>query len=142
MKTIEFSIPYPPTVNHLYSTSGVRKWSEKKKKWYYPRHTSNEARKFKNEVAQIIAYECPKVHYGDSLVEVHIIVYPHTDKRKRDHHNGEKALYDAIELSGIINNDKQIVKRSQDIGEPVQGGRWHVTIKPYQPKELKNEKYN
>jgi len=139
MKSITFTTPYPPSNNSLYTGSHQKKWSENKQKFYYPRVLTTEARQFKKYVSELIAYSFSKVKYGKNFVEVHIIVNPPADNRKRDIHNGEKVLFDAIKASGIIEDDDQIVHRTSTIGEKLGKGQWIVTMKPYY-REMKDVK--
>jgi Holliday junction resolvase RusA-like endonuclease len=131
MKPIEFIVPYPPTVNNLYVVSNQRTWSKKKNKWYYPRFLTAEARNYKKYVSELIAYTFPKIKYGEHPIGVYITVNPPNDNRRRDIHNGEKILFDAIKESGIINDDHQIIDRSSTISEKIKDGQWKVKIKPY-----------
>jgi Holliday junction resolvase RusA-like endonuclease len=137
MQPIEFIVPYPPTANNLYVVSKRAKWSKKKNKWYYPRFLAPKARSYKKYVSELIAYTFPKVKYGTHPIGVYITVSPPNDNRIRDIHNGEKILFDAIQESGIIDNDHQILDRSSKIGEKVKDGQWKINIKPLSPKEIK-----
>lgn len=139
MQSITFTTPYPPSNNSLYTISKNKTWSEDKEKYYNKRVLTNKARCFKKYVSELIAYTHPKIKYGRELVEVHILVNPPKDNRRRDIHNGEKALFDAIKASGIIEDDDQIVHRTSTIGDKMDGGQWIVTMKLYQ-KEIINEK--
>ena len=130
MERISFTTPYPPSVNRIYATSSQRKIS-KAGKVYYPRILSKEAKAFKKYVSELLFYTFPKVKYGRHPVDIDIVVFPPDDKRTRDDHNIEKILYDAIEMSGIIDNDKQIVKRSICQGKKVKGGSLNIVMKPY-----------
>jgi Holliday junction resolvase RusA-like endonuclease len=134
MESITFTVPFPPTCNHLYVSSPHRKWSKRLQKWYYPRYLSKEALQYKKLVSDLIFYKFPKVKYGKSPIGVYIIVYPPDDNRRRDMHNGEKILFDSIEESGIIDNDCQIVDRSSKIAHKMDKGQWVITIKPFDGK--------
>lgn len=131
MEEIKIIVPYPPSINRIYVTSAKPSWSKTKQKWYSPRFLTKEGRAYKKLVSELIYYTFPKVKYGDSLIEVHCLVNPPNDNRHRDHHNAEKILFDCIEASGIIKNDKQIMNRSCTIGKKIEGGQWVVRIKPF-----------
>jgi Holliday junction resolvase RusA-like endonuclease len=135
MQPIEFIVPYPPTANNLHVVSKQRRWSEKKKKWYFPRVLTPKARNYKKYVSELIFYTFPKIKYGKQPVGVYIIVNPPNDNRIRDIHNGEKILFDAIKESGIITDDHQIVDRSSTIAEKIKDGQWKVKIKPFMRTE-------
>lgn len=134
MQGITFTVPFPPSCNHLYVSSPHRKWSKKLGKWYCPRYLAPEAKQYKKLVSGLIACKFPEVKYGKAQVGVYITVYPPGDNRVRDMHNGEKILFDAIEASGIIANDCQIVDRSSTIAHKVDKGQWVVTIKKLEGK--------
>lgn len=134
MEPITFTVPFPPSCNHLYVSSPYKKWSKKLGKWYYPRYLATEAKQYKKLVSELILYKFPKIKYGKEPIGVYIVVYPPNDNRIRDMHNGEKILFDAIEASGIIDNDCQVVERSSSIGDKTDKGQWVVTIKPFERK--------
>jgi Holliday junction resolvase RusA-like endonuclease len=134
MKEITFTIPYPPSVNKIYAQSPKPKVS-KAGKIYYPRLLSKEGQEFKKYVSELIFYTFPRIKYEDHPVEINIIVNEPNDNRTRDSHNGEKILYDAIQESGIINNDKQLVKRSSTPGKKIDKGSWIVVMRPYYPTD-------
>lgn len=138
MESITFTVPYPPTCNNLYVSSPKKKWSKRLKKWYYPRYMTKEAKQYKKLVSELIFYKFPKVKYGKLPIGVYITVYPPNDNRMRDIHNGEKILFDAIEASGIIDNDCKIVDRSSTIAHKVDKGEWVVKIKNFEGK-INNE---
>lgn len=136
MQPITFTIPYPPSHNRMYLSVNV--FSAKQKRHVPRRFLTKEARSFKKYVSELIFYSFPRIKYGNHPVSVNIVVNPPLDNRKRDHANGEKALFDAIAASGIIDDDDQIVDRSSTIGPKIGRGQWIVTIKPFK-QEITDE---
>jgi Holliday junction resolvase RusA-like endonuclease len=100
MKSISLSIPYPPSVNRIY-------YNRKSGTNLRGRGLTKEAKDYKIIVANLIHYTFPTVKFGDERVKLSILDC--AIKPRGDNHNGEKIVADAIELSGIINNDRQIV---------------------------------
>jgi Holliday junction resolvase RusA-like endonuclease len=49
-----------------------------------------------------------------------------------DNHNCEKIVFDAIQLSGIINNDKQIIAHEIIPGIIKNPPSWTIKIEPYE----------
>lgn len=134
MEEIIFIVPYPPSVNKAYSTSSkgkIVKGGKNAGKIYFPRRLSPESLAYKKFVSQLIFFSFLKVKYDDHPVEIEIIVNSPDDNRTRDDHNCEKILYDAIQESGIIKNDKQIVKRTIMPGIKIGKGSWIVKMNPY-----------
>jgi len=130
MQKISFTTPFPPSVNRIYATSSRPKIS-KAGKIYYPRVLSKEGRVFKKYVSELLRFGFYKVKYGDHPVEIEVTFCLPDDNRTRDDHNCEKILYDAIQESGIINNDKQLYPRHILRGKKVKGGAAHIIMKPY-----------
>jgi len=131
MIEITFTTPWPPSVNQLYTTSAVPRYSQKKQKYYYPRHLCKKGYEFKKYVVELLNYTFPKVRYGSHPVKIYIVYRLPLDKRKRDVHNVEKILFDSIKASGIIDDDDQIVKWTFDPGKKCPNGELEITMKPY-----------
>lgn len=94
-KVIEFSLPYPPSVNHYYDRSKDGKVFLKKK--------VKEYREFvlwslKNKILY---------SFGKKLVRMEIHIY-HPDRRERDLDNTLKCIFDTIQLLGVYERDSQI----------------------------------
>ena len=94
-KTVEFDLPWPPTLNT-----------------YYRRHTigrkiftslSKGARIYKKQVEYIVVKECLKLGI-DQPFEIEFYAFP-PDNRKRDVDNLLKAPMDAMESAGVFKND-------------------------------------
>jgi Holliday junction resolvase RusA-like endonuclease len=123
MKFVEICIPYPPSVNKIYYNRLTPRPQER------GRGLTMEAKNYKNYVADLIYYSFPKVKFGKQEVKVSILSSP--PNRRGDNHNGLKIVFDAIEKSGLIDNDKQIVALEIipcDIKSPP---TWNLKIEPY-----------
>lgn len=90
-RSITLTLPFPPSLNHLYLRSGRRVMK------------TDAARAFEQEV-QIIGRDCTPLE-GDVAMTIHLF----RPRRQGDADNYNKALLDA--LQGIAyTNDKQIVE--------------------------------
>jgi len=71
------------------------------------RGLTKEARNYRKMVANLIRYSFLSTNFGKEKVKLTILDCQ--VKARGDNHNCIKIVADAIELSGIIKNDKQIV---------------------------------
>ena len=109
---IKLTLPFPPTVNHMWGFSGKRKFLKK------------EAHEFRR-IVQDAAIEANAKISG--RIAIFVALYAPT-KRKYDLDNRIKALLDALEHAGVFLNDEQIdfiwvVRR-----EPIQGGMCKIVL--------------
>jgi len=111
--SVEFQLPYPPSINHYWRRVGLRTL------------ISSEGRAFRKTVCSILAAAGAKPI--DGPLEIAIQVCP-PDRRRRDIDNVQKALLDALEQGGAYHDDCQIVKLSIEKCGPVAGGRTLVRI--------------
>jgi Holliday junction resolvase RusA-like endonuclease len=105
MKNVIVSIPYPPSVNKIYHNR-VISHDGLTKNHLRGRGLTKEAKDYKRLVAEMIYYSFLGVNFAESLVKLSVIDHPRN--RRSDCHNGLKIVCDAIEMSGIIKNDKQL----------------------------------
>ena len=111
---IIINLPYPPSVNNMYLTSGRR------------RYISKRGVEFKSAVANI----CKGLRsFGDDPIEMFIVLYPR-DKRLLDIDNCCKAILDSMQ-GYLYNNDQQVWKLTIERGEKIKNGGCQVTIKRY-----------
>jgi crossover junction endodeoxyribonuclease RusA len=112
--TLEFELPYPPSINHYWRRVGYRTL------------ISREGRRFRERVMQRLAERAVRPLAGPLAVEVD--VYP-PDHRRRDLDNVQKALLDALQHGGAYLDDSQIVQLLLSKREPVSGGKSVVRIR-------------
>jgi crossover junction endodeoxyribonuclease RusA len=89
---IKLTLPFPPTVNHMWGFAGKRKYLKK------------EAHEFRRLVQEACIEANAKIH---GRIAIFIALYPPT-KRKFDLDNRIKALQDALEHAGVYLDDEQI----------------------------------
>lgn len=128
MKTLSITIPYPPSVNRIYHNRIITK-DLCAKNHLRGRGLTKEARTYKTYVANLLHYSFLNSKFGDQNVKVTILDNP--SNRRGDSHNGLKIVFDAMQLSGIINNDKQIVAYEVIPGEIKKPPVWFLKIAPY-----------
>lgn len=90
---IQLQLPWPPSVNHYWMTSGRM------------RYISKRGLEFRKAVAEEVA--SLGVSGLEGRLAVHVALFP-PDKRKRDIDNVMKALLDACEHAGCYHTDNQI----------------------------------
>lgn len=86
---LEIALPYPPSVNHY--------WKHTRNGRHY---ISDKGKAFRSEVVKI----CQQFDPFKGAVQTVLQVY-YPDKRKRDPDNLEKALWDALKIGGLIEED-------------------------------------
>lgn len=92
-KSIQLSLPLPPSVNHYWGQSGKQRFIGKKGK------------EFRAQVMD--AVNEAGIQPLEGRLAVHIALFP-PDRRKRDVDNVLKSLLDACEHAGCYENDSQI----------------------------------
>jgi crossover junction endodeoxyribonuclease RusA len=108
------NLPYPPSVNNMWLTSGRR------------RYISKRGVEFKAAVANICG---GLAGFGGSPVELSIVLYPR-DKRLMDIDNCCKSILDSLQ-GYMYEDDQQVWKLTIERGEKIKGGGCQVTIKEY-----------
>lgn len=110
-------LPYPPSVNAYWLTSGRRKYLSKR------------GRDFKEQVQEyVIANQVPKL--GDIPIQVDIILRPRS-KKLMDIDNCAKAVLDSLQDAGVFDNDSQVWKLTIERGIKHTGGSCVVMIDEY-----------
>lgn len=127
MKII-LTIPYPPSINKTYFNRVFPKGTLKNNR-LKGRGLTKDAKKYKDCVAMLIHSQFNKMKFGDQTVKVSILDNP--ANLRGDNHNGEKIVFDSIQLSGIINNDKQIIAHEIIPGIIKNPPSWTIKIEPY-----------
>lgn len=114
---IRLSLPWPPSVNHLYGQRGNHRYMKAEGKAYYA------------EVAEL----CKNLPKQDGRLAVFIDAYP-PDNRRRDLDNINKAILDSLQKAGVYADDCQIHALRSWKHEPVKGGRVDVIVCQYRTK--------
>ena len=122
--TLQFDLPYPPSVNHYWRRVGARTL------------ISRQGRTFRESVCSLLALR--RLHPLDGWLKVHLQIYP-PDRRRRDVDNIQKPVLDALQHAGVYHDDFQIVSLRTDRLEPREGGHLVVTITPVTDIELPND---
>jgi crossover junction endodeoxyribonuclease RusA len=91
----EFTLPFPPSVNHY--------WRHNQGQFY----VSKEGRLYRKRVYEECLIQRIKKVNGDLKLEIDI--YP-PDRRKRDIDNICKAVLDSLEHANVYDNDYQIAE--------------------------------
>ena len=110
---IHLTLPFPPTLNHLYGMRGSQKYLKP------------EGRAYKQAVAEIVADK------GCETIEGRVAVFVRAfmpDKRRRDIMNLEKILSDSLTSAGVWLDDSQIDDFRIVRGSVEKGGRVEVVI--------------
>lgn len=128
MKILQITIPYPPSVNRIYHNRIISK-DTVSKNHLRGRGLTKEARQYKEYVANLLHYSFLNSKFGDQTVKVTILDNP--SHRRGDSHNGLKIVFDAMELSGIINNDRQVIAYEVIPGALKKTPVWSLKIEPY-----------
>jgi len=111
---IILDLPYPPSINNYWLTSGHR------------RYISKRGMEFRAAVwAYCLEWKIGKL--GDQAVMVHIVLRPRS-KKLMDIDNCAKAILDSLEHAGIINSDVQVERLVIERGQPVKNGGCRVLI--------------
>lgn len=109
-----FQLPFPPSVNHLYSTVRGR------------RVLSAAGRAYHNEVAALLpGFGCLHQFSGPLCMEI-AATFP--DHRRRDIDNLGKAVLDSLKNAGIYADDSQIKKLTIEHVGTAKPGWVQVTI--------------
>lgn len=128
MKNVVITIPYPPSVNKIYHNRIITK-DITRKNHLRGRGLTQEAKTYKIALANLIHYSFLNAKFGDQNVKVTILDNP--ANLRGDSHNGLKIVFDALQLSGIINNDKQIIAYEVMPGTIKNTPTWTLKIEPY-----------
>jgi crossover junction endodeoxyribonuclease RusA len=112
---IHLKLPYPPSINAYWLTSGRRKYISKR------------GVAFKLAVQDYVIEHCiPKL--GDVDLEVDVILHPRS-KKLMDIDNCLKAILDSCQDAGIFDDDSQVQRLTVERGEAIKFGGCQVFIK-------------
>ena len=112
-------LPYPPTVNHYWLASGHR------------RYIGPAGQRFRKDAYYLIKAAQRAHKPANSLLEVSVSleVYP-PDRRRRDLDNILKPILDALQHSGVIEDDSQVAELIVRRCERKPGGGIRVKVTP------------
>ncbi|HBZ2222202.1 TPA: RusA family crossover junction endodeoxyribonuclease [Klebsiella pneumoniae] len=121
---MKLTLPFPPSVNSY--------WRAPSKGPLKGRHLVIETgRKFQQAARAAIIEQLRAVPRPSSdLAEVHIVLYP-PDQRRRDIDNYNKALFDALTLTGVWEDDSQVKRMLVEWGNIVKKGKVEITIRRF-----------
>lgn len=111
--TYQLELPYPPSVNHYYGTSGKM------------RYIKPAGKAFREQVAWIVKQA--RVQKLTGKVSVFIRLMP-PDLRRRDADNVLKAALDALQHAGCFDDDSQVEDLHIVKGSKFTGGKCEVLI--------------
>jgi Holliday junction resolvase RusA-like endonuclease len=106
-------VPYPPSVNHYYGLARGRVFIKK------------AGLEFREQVAAALLDAGMGQYAG--RVHMRVALYP-PDRRRRDIDNPMKALLDAVQKGGALEDDCQIYKLSVEKQPPKKGGATLIMI--------------
>lgn len=116
MNTITLTLPFPPSVNGYWRNLKGRTLISKR------------GRQYKDAVWTLIRSDRVEP-MGGQLVSSVVVLHP-PDKRRRDHDNYGKGLYDALTHAGVLDDDTQVRDGRVVWGEPTKDGVAIVTLTP------------
>jgi crossover junction endodeoxyribonuclease RusA len=116
--TIEFTLPFPPSVNHYWRNFRGRMVIGARGRAYR-----------KDATAASHDQRVPIEGIGGPL-KVELLAHP-PDRRRRDLDNLQKALLDAVVAAGVIEDDSNIDDLRVIRGPVFPGGKVEVVIRPY-----------
>jgi len=120
--TVRYELPYPPSVNNYWHTSGKR------------RYISPAGKKFTEDVAKNV-YEQGYKRFGDKSLGISVMIHPRS-KRIFDLDNTLKAILDALMKASVYDDDSQFEYIEIARGEARDGGAAVVHIYELEKEEL------
>lgn len=111
MARLVIELPYPPSLNHYWRRVGVRTL------------ISRQGRAYRQLVLALVRRRLPgprPILHG--RVSVRLLVHPPDDRSRRDLDNLQKALFDALQMAAVFEDDGQIDHIEVDRGAVVPGG--------------------
>lgn len=111
---ITLTLPYPPSVNHLYAVVNGRKVLSAKGRAYQDAVVDSWMRQ-------------RGAGFGDLRVRYHVHAFP-PDHRRRDLSNLCKIVEDSLTKAGVWGDDSQVDDMRWTRGTPTKGGSLFVTI--------------
>lgn len=117
---ITLTLPYPPSANLIWRTVQLKGWK-------HPRTIlSKEGREYRKQVAKHVAV-AGRPCLGTARLQADYQAY-RPDRRRRDLDNIRKAVNDALEAAGVIDDDEQIDRDSGDKTLPIDRNNPRVVV--------------
>ena len=114
---LEFTLPWPPSVNHYW-------------RMYRGRMVIGaRGRAYRIAAIQAINEQRVPTERLGGLLQVGLLAYP-PDRRRRDLDNLQKALLDSVVAAGVIEDDSNIDDLRVVRGRVLPGGQVAVVIRP------------
>lgn len=118
---MKLTLPFPPSVNSY--------WRAPSKGPLQGRHlVSADGRKYQSKAAAAVIEQLRRIPKPTtSLVAVEVVLYP-PDRKRRDLDNYLKALFDALTLAHVWEDDSQVKKMLVEWGPVTSKGKVEITI--------------
>lgn len=118
MNFIKFTLPFPPSVNHYWSSFRGRVMVSKRGKLY------------RSAALEAIHDQAVPIEQIGGPLKVELVAFP-PDRRRRDLDNLQKALLDSVVAAGVIEDDSHIDDLRVVRGAVFPGGKVEVVIRPF-----------
>ena len=112
---VTLTLPYPPSVNHLYAVVNGRKV------------LSAKGREYQQEVSATVFRQIGAANFGEARIAYRATVFP-PDRRRRDVSNLVKIVEDSLTKAGIWCDDSQVDDMHWIRGDAVKGGSVFLEI--------------
>ncbi len=113
---LDFTLPYPPSMNHYWRRVGPRTL------------ISREGRTFRRNVCALLGGNGPRKPPAGGRIALLMDAFP-PDRRRRDLDNLQKPVLDALEHAGVYEDDSQIDLLITQRGPVVNHGRIQVHLR-------------
>lgn len=118
MIPLEFTLPFPPSVNHYWRNFRGRMV------------IGARGRAYRKAAIEAIGDQGVPLDGIGGPLKVELLAHP-PDRRRRDLDNLQKALLDAVVAAGVIEDDSNIDDLRVIRGPVFPGGKVEVVIRPY-----------
>ena len=106
-------LPYPPTINHYYGQTKCGR-----------RYIRKEGKRYR----ELVRHRARQMGYSTNRRCIGVLILDPPDRRQRDVDNVQKCTLDALEHSGIIENDSLFKGLLTVMAEPLKPGGLEVII--------------
>ena len=120
--SIELTIPYPPSVNAMYSERVMKyKIPKGKRTHFVAKNKTKTAHEYYDKIAWLFIQSKQNGYSSDVRLSADVHMIP-PDRRERDTDNILKAIFDSLAFAGVYAKDSQISQHSVSRYQPQQGG--------------------